>query len=121
MSITTNTSIAIQQKYGLDGIYSLVTKDEYQKYFSETITGLSVTSKKLTYFEGEDLDLKTIYVRLVNYNGGLERIIDGYTIDGYDKNKIGKQNITISFAGFSQNLELEVQAIMARSIEIEPP
>lgn len=121
LSITRNTSIAIQQKYGLDGIYSLVTKDEYQKYFSETITGLSVTSKKLTYFEGEDLDLKTIYVRLVNYNGGLERITDGYTIDGYDKNKIGKQNITISFAGFSQNLELEVQAIMATSIEIEPP
>lgn len=68
---------------------------------------ISRNPDKVQYKVGEELDLTGIVVEAV-YSDGTVAKIDDYTVAGYDKTKIGKQDIEISYEGKTTVLQVEV-------------
>ncbi|WP_455683077.1 LamG-like jellyroll fold domain-containing protein, partial [Thomasclavelia sp.] len=75
-----------------------IIKIEAQKEVTLSDIMISKQPDKLEYKINEELDLKGLEVKAI-YNDGSEAIISDYQITGYDKNKVGKQTITISYQG----------------------
>ena len=59
--------------------------------------------------QGEDLDLSSGKVILTYSDGSQQIIKKGYAVTGFDKTKVGKQNITITYRDFSTDLEVAVE------------
>ena len=59
--------------------------------------------------QGEDLDLSSGKVILTYSDGSQQTIKKGYAVTGFDKTKVGKQNITITYRDFSTVLEVAVE------------
>ena len=59
--------------------------------------------------QGEDLDLSSGKVILTYSDGSQQTIKKGYVVTGFDKTKVGKQNITITYRDFSTALEVAVE------------
>ena len=59
--------------------------------------------------QGEDLDLSSGKVILTYSDGSQQTIKKGYTVTGFDKTKVGKQNVTITYRDFSTDLEVTVE------------
>ena len=59
--------------------------------------------------QGEDLDLSSGKVILTYSDGSQQTIKKGYAVTGFDKTKVGKQNITITYRDFSTALEVAVE------------
>lgn len=59
--------------------------------------------------QGEDLDLSSGKVILTYSDGSQQTIKKGYAVTGFDKTKVGKQNITITYRDFSTDLEVAVE------------
>ena len=59
--------------------------------------------------QGEDLDLSSGKVILTYSDGRQQTIKKGYAFTGFDKTKVGKQNITITYRDFSTALEVAVE------------
>ena len=59
--------------------------------------------------QGEDLDLSSGKVILTYSDGSQQTIKKGYAVTGFDKTKVGKQNITIIYRDFSTALEVAVE------------
>ncbi|MBQ2253516.1 MAG: bacterial Ig-like domain-containing protein, partial [Clostridia bacterium] len=76
-------------------------------------TGISVDRlpSKLTYVEGEELDLTggQIEVAYNNDTYDYQRMLDA-TVTGYDKNAVGKQTLTVTYEGLTCTFEVEVVA-----------
>lgn len=60
------------------------------------------------YDVGEKLNLEGLAVTAVYDNGTVEEITKGYKVTGYNKNKEGKQTVTISYQGFSRKYTVKV-------------
>ena len=71
---------------------------------------------KLTYLEGEELDLTGLAVTLYYDNGTFEEITD-YTVDGYDTAP-GEKTITVSYGDFTVAFTVEVKEKSPVSIEV---
>ena len=59
--------------------------------------------------QGEDLDLSSGKVILTYSDGSQQTIKKGFAVTGFDKTKVGKQNITITYRDFSTALEVAVE------------
>ena len=59
--------------------------------------------------QGDDLDLSSGKVILTYSDGSQQTIKKGYVVTGFDKTKVGKQNITITYRDFSTALEVAVE------------
>ncbi len=59
--------------------------------------------------QGEDLDLSSGKVILTYSDGDQQTIKKGYAVTGFDKTKVGKQNVTITYRDFSTDLEVTVE------------
>ena len=59
--------------------------------------------------QGEDLNLSSGKVILTYSDGSQQTIKKGYTVTGFDKTKVGKQNVTITYRDFSTDLEVTVE------------
>lgn len=79
--------------------------------------------KKLSYIEGQELDLDGIEV-IAEYTGEVQKAVDNYQITGYDKNKIGTQTIYVTYNGMSKTFEvsviekalLKIEAVSAKEV-----
>ena len=64
---------------------------------------------KVEYVQGEQLDLTGLVVTAVYSDGTTKEISygeGGYTVSGYDANKVGKQTITIIYGGKTAEFEV---------------
>ena len=67
---------------------------------------------KTKYQQGEQLDLTGLVVTAVYSDGTTKEIPygeGGYTVSGYDANKVGKQTITITYGGKTAEFEVTVE------------
>ena len=86
-----------------------------------SISGISISSlpDKLTYTEGEKLDMTGLVI-VANYtNGSRISIASGYTVTGYDANKIGEQTVTVDFIGKTATFTVTVVERVLTNIEIQ--
>lgn len=71
-------------------------------------------SPRLTYVEGQDLDLSSGVLTVVI--GGQETLVAmtdaGISVSGYDKNVLGDQTVTVNYNGFSTTFTVKVVARM---------
>lgn len=86
-----------------------------------TFSGIEITTPptKLTYVQGEDFD-KTGMVVTAKYSDNTTKVLkaDEYTITGYDKTKLGEQNVTVSYNQKAARLTVTVVAPAVDHIEI---
>ena len=78
---------------------------------------IEVLPSKTSYYVGEDLDLSGIKVKAI-YNDGTYEYIKDYSIDGYSKNKVGKQMITVTYGGKETTFEVEVTEISVTGVKL---
>lgn len=86
-----------------------------------SISGLRLGSAptKLTYLEGEELDLTGMTLYTVMNNNTETPVASGYSVSGYDANTPGTQTITIQYAGMTTTFEVTVQAKSLVSLVLE--
>lgn len=79
---------------------------------NESVDMVSIVSLplKTEYMVGDKLDFTGSMLR-VKYISGKEEIINitDELVTGFDNNKLGKQTVTVTFAGFSDNYEVTVK------------
>lgn len=62
------------------------------------------------YYKKDAINLNGLEIKL-KYNTGEERTVDyGYTVQGYDADKLGQQTVTVSYGGCNSEVEVEVYA-----------
>lgn len=86
----------------------------------ESVTGISFEKEnmpRLTYVLGQDLDLTSGKLTVAEKKGSQEISLDaeGVEISGFDKNTLGKQEVTITYHGQTAKLTVEV----VRRIRVE--
>ena len=74
---------------------------------------ISKLPQKLTYIKGEDLDLSGLELTL-NYEDGITTKTitapnDEITVDGYNKEEVGEQNITVTYEGKTATFKVVVK------------
>ncbi|MBF7097677.1 D-alanyl-D-alanine carboxypeptidase family protein [Alkalibacter mobilis] len=95
-------------KIGYNGHYDIF-KVEFAK---KTLQGIEIISlpTKLVYPENVNLDLSGLKVEAMFDNGIPEIINDkDFKVVGFEKNKIGDQNLTVAFEGHSAEFTIEVE------------
>ena len=67
---------------------------------TKTITDISITQapSKVSYVQGESLNTAGMVVK-ASYNNGTSADVTGYSVSGYDANKVGNQTITVTYGG----------------------
>lgn len=83
------------------------------------LTGLiiAVKPKKTTYIEGQDIVYDGLSVK-AKYDDDTTQVITEYEKSGYDKNKIGKQTITISYNNVTTTFSVTVKAKTLTKLQI---
>ena len=76
----------------------------------KVLENISIISQptKTTYFVGEELSKDGMQV-MANYSNNTSTQITGYTISGYDKNKVGVQTVTVSYMGKTATFTVTVK------------
>ena len=88
------------------------------KIYEDKISSLTLTPPtKTSYALGEELNLDGMVAKL-NYSDKSVGTT-AYTVSGYDKTKVGKQTVTVSYGDYSANFDVTVNGIS--SIEVTPP
>nr|MCR4959990.1 bacterial Ig-like domain-containing protein [Lachnospiraceae bacterium] len=101
-----------------DGVTTL-----YAIWEKPAATKLEVTKPtKTTYFVGEDLDLTGGKAK-VTYNYGDPKTVSltSSMISGYDKTKVGKQTITVTYEGLTGTFEVTVKTPSITGIKVTVP
>ncbi len=89
---------------------------------AKSLTNITVTPPtKTAYIEGETLDTTGMTVTAVYDNNTSETITNGFTLTGYDTNKIGTQTITVSYEGKTATFTVTVSAKTLTDITVTPP
>lgn len=111
---TTAGEKVLKIKYGV-----FETEMPITVYDSE-LTGIAASTTKTAYLKGEELDLNTITV-LAAYSDGTEELAkDAYEVTGYDKTKVGDQQITVTFNDKTAVFTVNVADNAVRSFTVEP-
>lgn len=66
---------------------------------------------KTSYQQGEALDLAGLSVTAVMSDGGTQDVTAQAQVSGYDKNKVGSQTITVSYAGMRASFTVTVLGV----------
>ena len=100
-----------------------VSYGDYSANFDVTVNGISsikvTPPTKTTYLEGQDLNTDGMVVTAVTTDNQRITVPDGYSVRGFNKTKLGKQTITVTYQGLST--EFEVNVISVKSIELTKP
>lgn len=100
-----------------------VSYGDYSANFDVTVNGISsikvTPPTKTTYLEGQDLNTDGMVVTVVTTDNQRITVPDGYSVRGFNKTKLGKQTITVTYQGLST--EFEVNVISVKSIELTKP
>lgn len=73
---------------------------------------------KVLYYTGDSLSLAGLSLRLTKNNGETETVTNGFTASEFDSSKEGRQTITISYAGLTTELNVDVINLSVSSIAI---
>lgn len=97
-----------------------VSYGDYSANFDVTVNGISsievTPPTKTTYLEGQDLNTDGMVVTAVTSDNQRITVPDGYSVRGFNKTKLGKQTITVTYQGLST--EFEVNVISVKGIEL---
>ena len=88
---------------------------------AKQVTSIAIESKpnKTTYIEGQELDTTGLKLK-ASYNNGTEETVTGnWKISGYNKNKVGKQTITVTYGGKTTTFTVTVQAKSVSSVSMK--
>jgi surface protein len=79
---------------------------------AKSAVSISITTspKKTEYIKGEKLDVSEGEIT-VKYDSGEEKIVElsATKISGYDRNKVGKQTLTVEYQGLTTTFDVEVE------------
>ena len=97
-----------------------VSYGDYSANFDVTVNGISsievTPPTKTTYLEGQDLNTDGMVVTAVTSDNQRITVPAGYSVRGFNKTKLGKQTITVTYQGLST--EFEVNVISVKGIEL---
>ena len=100
-----------------------VSYGDYSANFDVTVNGISsievTPPTKTTYLEGQDLNTDGMVVTAVTSDNQRITVPAGYSVRGFNKTKLGKQTITVTYQGLSTEFEVNVNSI--KSIELTKP
>lgn len=100
-----------------------VSYGDYSANFDVTVNGISsievTPPTKTTYLEGQDLNTDGIVVTAVTSDNQRITVPAGYSVRGFNKTKLGKQTITVTYQGLSTEFEVNVNSV--KSIELTKP
>ena len=93
-----------------------------KQYKPEPISNVSINSfpEKKIYSVGENFDSKGLTLLVTHNNGKSDVVSMGFTVNGFDPYNTGKQNVQISYRGFSTYLSVEVTNRIVEENKIEP-
>ena len=99
--------------------YSLFTTTFTVQVSAKSLTGIKIAAKpkKLTYIEGQEMDLSGLSVKAY-YDNDTNTTVTGYTVKGYNKNKIGNQTITVTYNGKTATFTVTVKKKTLTAIQI---
>lgn len=96
---------------------------DYSANFDVTVNGISsievTPPTKTTYLEGQDLNTDGMVVTAVTSDNQRITVPAGYSVRGFNKTKLGKQTITVTYQGLSTEFEVNVNSV--KSIELTKP
>jgi len=115
--VTAGTKVIVPNSTDDNNTYhTVITYDGYEELIPEipaepTLSGIEITSEpsKLTYTEGEELDLTGLKVK-ANYSDNSSEEIDSYTVSECDMS-VGKHTITVTYEGYTATFEITVEAL----------
>lgn len=97
-----------------------VSYGDYSANFDVTVNGISsievTPPTKTTYLEGQDLNTDGMVVTAVTSDNQRITVPAGYSVRGFNKTKLGKQTITVTYQGLSTEFEVNVNSV--KSIEL---
>ena len=100
-----------------------VSYGDYSANFDVTVNGISsievTPPTKTTYLEGQDLNTDGMVVTAVPSDNQRIPFPAGYSVRGFNKTKLGKQTITVTYQGLSTEFEVNVNSV--KSIELTKP
>ena len=100
-----------------------VSYGDYSANFDVTVNGISsievTPPTKTTYLEGQDLNTDGMVVTAVTSDNQRIPVPAGYSVRGFNKTKLGKQTITVTYQGLSTEFEVNVNSV--KSIELTKP
>jgi len=100
-----------------------VSYGDYSANFDVTVNGISsievTPPTKTTYLEGQDLNTDGMVVTAVTSDNQRITVPAGYSVIGFNKTKLGKQTITVTYQGLSTEFEVNVNSV--KSIELTKP
>ena len=84
----------------------------------KSISEISIASQptKQEYVVGEDLQTAGLTIKITYNNGTSATVSTGWSITGYDKNKIGTQTITVTYQGQNATFTVTVKSKVPNSI-----
>ncbi len=112
--VTAGTKVIVPNSQDNNNMYhTIITYDSYEelKPQAPSLSGIEITSKptKLTYTEGEEIDLTGLKVK-ANYSDNSFEEIDTYTVSECDMS-VGKHTITVTYEGYTATFEITVEAL----------
>lgn len=100
-----------------------VSYGDYSANFDVTVNGISsievTPPTKTTYLEGQDLNTDGMVVTAVTSDNQRITVPAGYSVRGFNKTKLGKQTITVTYQGLSTEFKVNVNSV--KSIELTKP
>lgn len=99
--------------------YSTFTATFTVEVTARVLTKISIVSEptKLTYIEGQEISYDGLSVK-ASYDNNTTAIVDELKITGYNKDKVGKQTITVSYNGKKATFKVTVKAKTLTGIQI---
>ena len=112
-----NTNLSLTISYTENGITKTATYEVSVVDSVKSITINGTPQSEVKY--GEELDLSKIKLDVTKGSGTIQETVTDSMISGYDKTKIGKQTVTITYGGQTTTFDVTVKDYVTK-IEVNP-
>ena len=112
-----NTNLSLTISYTENGITKTTTYEVSVVDSVKSITINGTPQSEVKY--GEELDLSKIKLDVTKGSGTIQETVTDSMISGYDKTKIGKQTVTITYGGQTTTFDVTVKDYVTK-IEVNP-
>ena len=112
-----NTNLSLTISYTENGITKTTTYEVSVVDSVKSITINGTPQSEVKY--GEELDLSKIKLDVTKGSGTTQETVTNSMISGYDKTKIGKQTVTITYGGQTTTFDVTVKDYVTK-IEVNP-
>ena len=112
-----NTNLSLTISYTENGITRTTTYEVSVVDSVKSITINGTPQSEVKY--GEELDLSKIKLDVTKGSGTTQETVTDSMISGYDKTKIGKQTVTITYGGQTTSFDVTVKDYVTK-IEVSP-